>query len=127
VALAAEASTYDVIIDTLPYVDSKKNTLFLNMLKPMGTLVILGLGEFGLASVGPLIGKQLSIVGSLVGSRQEMRDMLDFCSKNSIEPMSELYSFEEFPKAFDKMENGRPKFRCVVNCGEFAKKHNLSK
>jgi len=60
--------------------------------------VYVGLGgEFGIANVFPLIGKQISIV-SIIGSRKEMRDMLEFCSKHSIVPMSELSNFEEFPK-----------------------------
>jgi len=38
--------------------------------------------------------------------------------------MNEEFAFEDFDKALDKMENGRPKFRCTVNVQDFSKKHN---
>jgi D-arabinose 1-dehydrogenase-like Zn-dependent alcohol dehydrogenase len=32
----------------------------------------------------------------------------------------ETFDFEEFPKAFERLERGLAKFRCVVNVGKWA-------
>ena len=49
--------------------------------------------------------------------------MIEFTHKHGIRVETEMYSFEDFPKAFDKLENGRPFFRCVVNVKDFNDKH----
>lgn len=41
--------------------------------------------------------------------------------------MCEIFDFENFPKAFDTLENGKPKFRCVVNITDWAKKNGFDK
>ena len=53
--------------------------------------------------------------------------MVKICVDKKVYPMVEEFAFDDFPKAFDKLENGKPQFRCVVNCGEYAKKHGLFK
>ena len=47
--------------------------------------------------------------------------MLQFSVDHNVYPICETFAFEDFPKAFDKLENGRPKFRCVVNVKDWAK------
>ena len=54
-----------------------------------------------------------------------MKEMLEFAAKNDIKPVCEYYDFEDFPKAFDKLEHGKPKYRCVLRVGEFAKKNKF--
>jgi len=53
--------------------------------------------------------------------------MLDASTKYGVYPMVEEYSFEDFPKALDKLEHGRPFFRCVVNVKDFTDKHFAKK
>jgi len=53
--------------------------------------------------------------------------MLEFSAKHSVNPLVEIFSFEDFPKAFNHLEHGKPHFRCVVNCGEYAKKNGFHK
>ena len=76
-------------------------------------------------SFGSVIAKQISLVGSLIGNIADHQEMIDFSAKHKIESIIEEYSFEDLPKAFDKLENGKPMFRCVVNIDEYSKKHNL--
>jgi uncharacterized zinc-type alcohol dehydrogenase-like protein len=64
--------------------------------------------------------KQVHIVGSLVGSREENFEMLDFAAKHKIYPQCETFSFEDFPKAYNHLLKGRPKYRCVVKIGDSA-------
>jgi len=53
--------------------------------------------------------------------------MLQLCADKDIYPMCEEFEFEDFDKALDKLEHGRPKFRCVINCQNYAKKNGLFK
>ena len=53
--------------------------------------------------------------------------MVDFCAKNDVYPIVEEFPFEKMPEAFEKLENGRPFFRCVVNMKDFAEKNGLKK
>lgn len=43
-----------------------------------------------------------------------------FCTEHEVYPIIENYEFEEFPKAFAKLEKGRPHYRGVVNVGKWA-------
>ena len=61
-----------------------------------------------------LLKNNVSVIGSLVAGRKTTNEMLELCVKHDIYPMCEEFSFDDFPKALDRLENGRPKFRCVV-------------
>ena len=47
--------------------------------------------------------------------------MLAFSAQHKIYPTCETFSFDNFPKAIDLLENGRPKFRACVNVTDWAK------
>ena len=78
-------------------------------------------------NINALAGSEIEIIGSVIGPRANIRDMVDFCNKNDVYPIVEEFPFEEMPKAFDKLENGRPFFRCVVNMKDYAEKNGLRK
>ena len=44
-----------------------------------------------------------------------------------VEVISEVFQFEDFPKAYDHLKNGKPKFRCVVDVGTWARKNGFHK
>ena len=74
-----------------------------------------------------LIMKQISIHGSAIGSVKETEHSLQFAHDKGLKVFAEKFSFEDFPKAFDRLENGRPHFRCVVNVKDYVDKHFQSK
>jgi len=119
-----EAGKHNVVLNTLPTSDNL--TSLVSLTKPLGTFVQIGLPAFGNPckfNPAPLIFGHINYTGSLIGSRQEIRDMLEFSAKNNIVPLCEQFDFEEFPKAYDTLLNGRPKFRCVVNASNAHPKH----
>jgi D-arabinose 1-dehydrogenase-like Zn-dependent alcohol dehydrogenase len=119
-------NSFDFVINTLPI--SEGFDKFLNVCAPRAYFVQVGLPEVTETMnlpYFPLVGKELKVVGSSVGSRKVIVEMLSLCAKEKIYPMVEEFSFEDFPKAVDRLENGRPKFRCVVNVQEYSKKHGL--
>jgi D-arabinose 1-dehydrogenase-like Zn-dependent alcohol dehydrogenase len=78
-------------------------------------------------NVNGLVVSEIEIIGSMVGPRHSINKMIDFCSKNDVYPIVEEYSFEEMPKAFEKLEHGKPHFRCIVNVKDYADKNGLRK
>ena len=74
-----------------------------------------------------MICKEITLVGSLTGPRQVIKEMVKICVDKNVYPIIEEYSFDDLPKAFDKLENGKPHFRCVVNAKDYAEKHGLKK
>jgi D-arabinose 1-dehydrogenase-like Zn-dependent alcohol dehydrogenase len=122
------ANQYDFVINTLPVEDGFDN--FLNIAAPRCNFVQVGLPEASKKinfSCFSIVAKEVKIIGSVIGPRKAISEMLDLCVKKNIYPMVEEFDFENFPKAFDRLENGRPKFRCVVNVEEYSKKNDLFK
>ncbi len=119
-----EAGKFQVVLNTLPASDNL--TSLVSLTKPLGTFVQIGLPAFDNPckfNPAPLIFGHVNYTGSLIGSRKEIRDMLEFSTKHNIVPLCEQFDFEEFPKAYDTLLNGRPKFRCVVNACNAEPKH----
>jgi hypothetical protein len=42
-------------------------------------------------------------------------------------PLCEHFEFQDFNKALDWAEKGNPKFRCVINVTDWAKKNGFDK
>ena len=78
-------------------------------------------------NINQLVINEIQVVGSSVGPRRSINKMIDFCNKNDVYPIVEEYQFEEMPKAFEKLEKGKPHFRCVVNVRDYAEKNRLRK
>ena len=119
---------YDLILNTLPLNLDKDQFLdMIKCLKPYGKFAQVGVGEVNTNDlqipVDVLVSNNLMIVGSLVGGLQHYKDMLEFVDKHGIESICEHYDFEDFPKALDKLENGRPIFRCVVDTEKYSDKY----
>ena len=119
-----EAGKYHLIVNTLPSPDLVPSLV--GLARPFGVLCQLGApprGKLCSFSAGSIISGQISIVGSAIGSRKEIREMLEFSSKHNIVPLCEEFDFEDFPKAYDRLVNGKPIFRCVVDCTKAGPKH----
>jgi len=119
---------YDLIINTVPA--SNNFQKYLSLTAPCGYFVQTGAPDISEnITINPtgLVLNESHIVGSLVGSRADTNEMLEFCAKNNVYPFVEEFCFDDFPKALDKLENGKPIFRCVVNCCEFSKNKGLLK
>lgn len=122
--LKQETGKYHVVLNTLPVGDNL--TSLVNLTGLFGHFVQLGNPDMTKPCgfhPAPLIFRQINFTGSLIGSRKEINEMLEFSSKHNIVPLCETFDFENFPQAFDHLENGRPFFRCVVDATKAAPKH----
>jgi D-arabinose 1-dehydrogenase-like Zn-dependent alcohol dehydrogenase len=119
----------DLIVNTLP--TAKETEKLFKICAPSARWCQVGLpdqSEFGVVlPLNELILKEVQVIGSIVATRKEINEMLEFCSQHNVYPLVEEYSFEDFPKAFNRMENERPRFRCVVNVQDYSKKNALFK
>lgn len=127
-ALEKAAGNYDFVINTLPVMDSALFESYLNLTAGGGTFAMVGLPPVNdkiTLSPFPIVTRNINFVGSLVGSRRETIEALNFSALHNIVPMVEFFDFDDFPKALETLEKGRPKFRCVVNVQDWAKKHGF--
>ncbi len=62
-----------------------------------------------------VVGNQKIYTGSNVGSRTEVEATLNFCEKFGVYPMTENYSWAELPKAYKRLHDSAPRYRCVVD------------
>jgi uncharacterized zinc-type alcohol dehydrogenase-like protein len=126
--MKAHSLKYDFVICTVPGVNNF--VAYFNLLAPAGTFVHVGCGEATEClpvSVVGLVMYERKIVGSLVGSREDINEMLKLCADKDIYPIVEEFKFEEFDKGFDRLENGKPIFRVVVNVQDWSKANNFFK
>lgn len=121
------ANRYDVLINTIPVKVTRDSfSGYAECIKPLGVYIQVGLPDATdnfEASYFDFILKNITIYGSLVGSVKSTERCLQFSADNDIVCKTEHYEWEEFPKALDKLENGRPIFRCVVAVDEESKKY----
>ena len=121
--------SFDFIINTIP--TDKVFKKFFGCLQRGGIFVQVGQPDFSEGTLGvncfELICKECTLVGSLTGPRPVIKEMIKLCAEKNIYPIIEEYDFDDLPKAFDKLENGKPHFRCVVNAKDYAEKHGLKK
>ncbi len=113
-ALAAAAGSFDIILST---VDVPLDwNLILTTLKPKGRLHFLGVQPTPTQlHLMPLMFAQLSLSSSLVGSPQRIADMLEFCVRHNIKPMTQHFRFDQINEAIEHLEKGDVRYRIVLD------------
>ncbi len=112
-ALEAVASRFDFIISTvsadLDWVS------YINALRPKGRLHIVGVAPNPLSfGVFPLLAGQKQVSASPTGSPHTIEQMLDFTARHGIETMTEMFPMSEVNAAMDRLRNGKPRYRIVL-------------
>lgn len=107
----------DVIISTT--VDASDLGQMVYGLAPRGSLVVIGLtppGETAIAiEPGAILFGAQRIMGNLMGSRQDLRDLLNLAVMAGITPMIETYSLDDVNRAHDRMRTNDVRFRAVLD------------
>jgi uncharacterized zinc-type alcohol dehydrogenase-like protein len=112
-AFEKAVGSLDFIISTV-HVDLDW-TAVLNVLKPKGKLCIVG------AVTNPmvipafsLILHQKSVVGSPIGGRMAIREMLQLAARHDIRAMTEVVPMADVNKALDRTRHGKARYRMVL-------------
>ncbi|MEK6283438.1 MAG: alcohol dehydrogenase AdhP [Acidobacteriota bacterium] len=90
-----------------------------NMLRRGGTCVLNGLppGDFPV-SIFDVVLKRLTIRGSIVGTRKDMQEALQFASEGKVKAIIETVALEEINSVFDRLRRGEVQGRVVVKMAE---------
>jgi alcohol dehydrogenase, propanol-preferring len=84
-----------------------------------GTLLVVGLPreEFTLPVI-PLVGRGIRIIGTSVGNRQDLDEILALATKGKVKPIISERPLSQINEAFDEMRTGRISGRCILKIGE---------
>ncbi|MCF8244674.1 MAG: zinc-binding dehydrogenase [Saprospiraceae bacterium] len=104
--LKKQAGGFDIVIDGAGGADFSS---LVKLCNPGGRIGVYG-GSIGAVpnfSPQPVFWKQLSILGSTMGSDNDFTEMLDFVNKHRIVPIVDsVFELEEGDKAFERLEKG---------------------
>lgn len=112
--MKAQLGRYDFILDTV----SAPHPIepYINSLKPMGTLCLLGIDPAALSfSPGGVVFGQKCIAGSLVGGVDETQQMLDLCGEKNITADIELLPVAQINDAYKRLSRNDIKYRFVLD------------
>lgn len=104
--LKQETGGFDIIIDSAA---GDGFAAFPALCNPGARIGVYGgsLGKINGLSMQPVFWKQISILGSTMGSPREFKAMLAFVARNEIVPIVDsVFPLSEGNKAFEKMEKG---------------------
>ncbi|KAB1200355.1 putative mannitol dehydrogenase [Morella rubra] len=114
--LQAAKSTMDGILDTVSAVHPILPLI--DLLKPHGTLVMLGAPERPLElPVFPLLMGRKMVAGSCIGGMKETQEMIDFAAKHDIAADIEVVSMEYVNEAMERLAKGDVRYRFVIDIG----------
>ena len=87
----------------------------LKVLRPTGTLAVVGLAAEPLSFPAlTLVGGELRVVGSAVGTRQDLRAVLELAASGKLRCRTESAPLEEVNQVFERMRAGRISGRVVL-------------
>ncbi|HDS1733296.1 NAD(P)-dependent alcohol dehydrogenase [Pseudomonas sp. BP8] len=112
--MAAAASSFDLIIDTVPV----KHALdaYVALLDVDATLVMVGqIGPMEEQNTVPMILGRRRVAGSPIGGIRETQEMLDLCAEKNILPECEMIRMDQINEAFDRMERADVRYRFVID------------
>ncbi|MBK4217906.1 NAD(P)-dependent alcohol dehydrogenase [Paracoccus caeni] len=113
-AMAGSASSFDLIIDTIPM--RHDLSPYLPLLDVDATLVIVGqLGMVDEHSTLPLLMGRRRISGSPIGGIAETQEMLNFCARMNILPDCEMIAIQDINTAFERIERADVRYRFVID------------
>ena len=107
------AGSFDFIISTV-FADLDWS-LYLSLLRPNGRLCFVGVPKSNISVPAfPLISGRRSIVGSCIGSRAMMGDMLEFSARHNIQAKTEVMPMAEANAAIQRVRNNSARYRMVL-------------
>ncbi|MED0702210.1 MULTISPECIES: alcohol dehydrogenase AdhP [Aeribacillus] len=84
-----------------------------------GTLVVVGLPNADLPiPIFDTVLNGVSVKGSIVGTRKDMQEALDFAARGKVRPIVETAELEEINEVFERMEKGKINGRIVLKLKE---------
>ena len=109
---------FDLILNTVS-ADLDINP-YLSTLKVDGTMVVIGLpGKPYSVNQGVLLDGRRSLSGSMIGSVDELQEMLNFCSQHNITSDVEIIAADYINTAYERTVASDVKYRFVIDASTF--------
>ena len=103
----------DVVLGTSNSMDAQADAV--KGLRPDGRLVVMGFEAKPLqVSPADLIMKRVRVLGSQQNGREFLFEALDIAARGKVKVMTETFAFDEIGKAYERVAEGRVRFRAVV-------------
>lgn len=83
-------------------------------LRPDGRLIIMGASNEVLPVTADLLFIRGRIIGSLQNDREYLYEALDYAAKGKIKVIAETYRLDEIGRAYDRVAEGKVRFRAVI-------------
>jgi D-arabinose 1-dehydrogenase-like Zn-dependent alcohol dehydrogenase len=84
-------------------------------LRPDGRLVLMGFEAKPLpVSPADLIMRRIKIIGSQQNGREYLYEALDYAAKGKVKVVAETYPLDQVNKAYDRVAEGKVRFRAVI-------------
>ncbi|OQV06270.1 Alcohol dehydrogenase GroES-like domain-containing protein [Cladophialophora immunda] len=108
-------SSLDLIISTT-FANDMPLEKYLQLLDVGGQFALVGLGEQNLPEIPPgiLVGANKAIVGSMIGSSRQMREMLEFAADKNIRAWIEVLPMKDAGMALRRLHQGDCSYRFVL-------------
>lgn len=88
---------------------------YIEALRPTGTLYFVGAVPPVEFNVFPMLVGEKRIMGSPTGSPATAADMLEFCARHDIAPVTEHFPMSQINDAFEHLHSGKARYRIVLN------------
>jgi alcohol dehydrogenase len=111
-AALAKAGGADVILATSNSYKATADTL--QALRPDGRLVLMGFDPEPLQVPGTLLFVRGRIIGSSQNHPEHLYEALNWSAKGKVKVVAETYRLEDIGKAYDRVAEGKVRFRAVV-------------
>jgi len=113
--------SFDFILNTVAAPHNLDS--YLVLLKRDATMCVVGVPSHShpSPSVGNLIFRRRSLVGSLIGGIRETQEMLDFCAEHNIVSDIELIPIQKINEAYERMLKSDVKYRFVIDMSSLSK------
>jgi len=112
-ASLAKAGGADVILATGNSTTAMEDAI--QGLRPDGRLITMGFDNKPLSiSLMDLISKRIRVMGSQQNHREFLFEALDLAARGKVKVMTEIYPLAEIGKAYDRVEQGKVRFRAVI-------------
>ncbi|TDO22503.1 NAD(P)-dependent alcohol dehydrogenase [Pedobacter duraquae] len=111
----AVQGTFDLIIDTVPYMHDINP--YVTTLNISGTLVLVGyLGPLEpMLNSAPMVMGRKAVAGSVIGGIAETQEMLDFCGQHHIVSEIEIIKMQDINEAYERMLKSDVRYRFVID------------
>jgi alcohol dehydrogenase len=109
----AAAGGADIVLSTSNSTKSMVDSI--QGLRPDGRLVAMGADVEPISiSLMDLLAKRLQIIGSQQNGPEYLYEALDYVAKGKVKTIVETYSLQQAPKAYERVVEGKARFRAVL-------------